>query len=950
MPNPFSKDLETLVDGDSGFRGVVSRLSPDLVEPGFVSDAVNRRFDSGVIANRWGIVRPVWGGVWSTATRTTGILPNSTTQNGAGGTVVPTDRQVAVDPGAYCVVGVTGLSGGTGYTSAPTVTFTGGTTVGTRVNATGVATVAAGAVTAITISTVGMGYGSSTGFAVGFSGGGGSGASATTVMARGQQFQGGVTRVVSDDNTNVITSTTSFNFTGTRNLIFYNNTTTLGDIVGSCVYVDQRTGVEMLLVAVNEARSNGGQGNVYVIKPGQSHRTAMGYSSGTAPLPMNGYDFSSTVRMVPCLNGVVMMRPGPERFYFTGSGSVSATSLTSITSTTITTAVAHGIVTGQKIRFGVVTGSSSSGMPNDGVVYYANAPSTTTLKLYTTKALALVGGTPVALTVTTSANRYYIEVAEVLNFYSPSVATADNASSIADQDVNDSRSLIMQATSSNPNPLDAGFLSVDTIRQVTGAETDTVTASYWVLVSANHALVPGDQIALTVSSGLTGASTATYYVFPVDSNRFRLYATEALALAGIAGSAGSQTNVTATGTGTFLKSGASGAVVPNAREAIYFQSRLLLLYGRDNLAVSDVLDLLHYSPLVNEFKLNTGTNDRVTTIYPFNATTLIVFKDRSILAIENIYGDLSNVRLTELTREFGCIAPLSIASTGSDLVFLSTRGVATIQQTAFGVSQNVVVPLSDPIQDKIERIDQVNAHKSCGAYFNNRYIVSVPEEDGDGTNTMTLVFNFLNKSWEGEWNGTYLVPTQFNRLNCYGTDRLTWTDDSGFVHYFDPDALKDSLNVSTEIDIETSVNTRGYSCQTKQSKQWSRGVMEMETWDPDYSVVQKLDGVNEVTTLRDGITKSRTDYYKYGVTAWDPTNVNDDFLTAYRQDYSLQPGFRCGTNGITVDTHQVFEDKMNLVRNGPSTQLLLTTNQGSVRLKSTELSAVSFSKFGKTDL
>ncbi len=72
----------------------------------------------------------------------------------------------------------------------------------------------------------------------------------------------------------------------------------------------------------------------------------------------------------------------------------------------------------------------------------------------------------------------------------------------------------------------------------------------------------------------------------------------------------------------------------------------------DFLAVSDVLDPLHYAKVTNDFKLNTGTNDRVVAISAFNNTTLVIFKQRSVLAVENLYGDLSAVRLTEVTREF----------------------------------------------------------------------------------------------------------------------------------------------------------------------------------------------------------------------------------------------------------------------------------------------------------
>ena len=78
------------------------------------------------------------------------------------------------------VASTTITAGGSGYTSAPTVTFTAppsGTT------ATGTATVASGAVTGITITNAGTGY--STAPTISFTGGGGSAAAATATLSTG---------------------------------------------------------------------------------------------------------------------------------------------------------------------------------------------------------------------------------------------------------------------------------------------------------------------------------------------------------------------------------------------------------------------------------------------------------------------------------------------------------------------------------------------------------------------------------------------------------------------------------------------------------------------------------------------------------------------------------------------------------------------------------------------
>ena len=74
---------------------------------------------------------------------------------------------------------ITVSAGGTGYTSAPTVTFTGGGGTG----ATATATVSGGVVTAVTVTGVGSGYTSAP--TIGFTGGAGSGATATASMKEG---------------------------------------------------------------------------------------------------------------------------------------------------------------------------------------------------------------------------------------------------------------------------------------------------------------------------------------------------------------------------------------------------------------------------------------------------------------------------------------------------------------------------------------------------------------------------------------------------------------------------------------------------------------------------------------------------------------------------------------------------------------------------------------------
>ena len=84
------------------------------------------------------------------------------------------------------VASATVTAGGSGYTSAPTVTFAAAPAGG--ITATGTATITGDAVSAITITNPGNGYTSAP--AITFSGGGGSGAAATAVLATDWTYKG----------------------------------------------------------------------------------------------------------------------------------------------------------------------------------------------------------------------------------------------------------------------------------------------------------------------------------------------------------------------------------------------------------------------------------------------------------------------------------------------------------------------------------------------------------------------------------------------------------------------------------------------------------------------------------------------------------------------------------------------------------------------------------------
>jgi len=170
--------------------------------------------------------------------------------------------------------------------------------------------------------------------------------------------------------------------------------------------------------------------------------------------------------------------------------------------------------------------------------------------------------------------------------------------------------------------------------------------------------------------------------------------------------------------------------IPNASRSVFFQNRLWIPNDQDDVAFSDIGDYTRYT-ILQEFRVNRGSSDRLLAIVPFNETTLIAFKEQSVWALTNIYGDLSAAQLTLLTGQFGCVAPNSIAQVGRDLWFLSQLGVMSIRQTEENRLQSVVRPVSEAIDPLIKRINWRHVANASAAYWDSRYYLAVPLDDAE---------------------------------------------------------------------------------------------------------------------------------------------------------------------------------------------------------------------------
>jgi hypothetical protein len=142
-----------------------------------------------------------------------------------------------------------------------------------------------------------------------------------------------------------------------------------------------------------------------------------------------------------------------------------------------------------------------------------------------------------------------------------------------------------------------------------------------------------------------------------------------------------------------------------------------------------------------------------------------------------------------------------------------------------------------------------------------------------------------------------------------------------------------SGNETVDVDIDFSIDTRGYThlpgAMVTARTLW----VQLETWAPSYTLTAVRDGVSETRTLASAVTKSRTRFTTFGTATFDEGNDDTRFEDAYREDYSLvlpDTGFEPGTSGVALDLKQRFEHGVSLFEHAQFTQIRVRNTAGRV--------------------
>lgn len=343
--------------------------------------------------------------------------------------------------------------------------------------------------------------------------------------------------------------------------------------------------------------------------------------------------------------------------------------------------------------------------------------------------------------------------------------------------------------------------------------------------------------------------------------------------------------------------------IPNANNGIFFQNRLLIPHSRDLVAASDYLNYTRYQPVLSNFRVNQGSEDSLVALWKFDASTILCFKESSVYAVRNIYGNLADIFLDEISRGYGLKSAKAVVTVGKDIWFLSDqRGVVSLAVSESGKLQGVDAPVSEPIQPLIDRINWAYADKSAAAWHNNKYYLAVPI-DGSTTNNAILVYDFRNQAWSGfdqssEINGL----TDFVTFKYLGAKRLFFMAD-GFLNLYDDPNLSGFVDETVDTSNSTSRNishtqistellTRGYKCGAEDMKRFQQANVTVSTngvvgGSGGIDITAVFDGVEETHAL---VTDKRFDRAKYhqpfDKADFPEDNSNGEYLVAFREDYS----------------------------------------------------------------
>ena len=391
---------------------------------------------------------------------------------------------------------------------------------------------------------------------------------------------------------------------------------------------------------------------------------------------------------------------------------------------------------------------------------------------------------------------------------------------------------------------------------------------------------------------------------------------------------------------------ASGyAAVPTASYGLAWRERTVLLSGRDNLVLSAIFDSTQYQTTYGIAYVNRGRGDTLRAAVPLGSSSLLILKSQSLHVYTAVAAALTDARIDTQPVEMQFDSPLTAIAADNKVWWLDRRGVRTAEIASLEVDNKVLLRIDSTVSDRIapliRRIAWKYAASFSAAVTTERIYFAVALDQQTLPQTM-LVWNRQVGAWESfdQWNLTTLanfailafapaVPW-LNEPRLFAIDgngRQACTD-----YHLGEDLVGYAGTTPTRAAITSTLTTRGYTGGTAEAKKFTRAQVVLDTWNPTTTLSAVFDGPGESQSLA-AVSRDRTKYFT-SKADFVPSNINGDFHTARRQDYSVitsaspASGYASWAIGGTYATN----DYVYLPKNGRNYQ----ARQGSTGTQSTE--------------
>lgn len=188
--------------------------------------------------------------------------------------------------------------------------------------------------------------------------------------------------------------------------------------------------------------------------------------------------------------------------------------------------------------------------------------------------------------------------------------------------------------------------------------------------------------------------------------------------------------------------------------------------------------------------INPGDGEKITGLGVFSEI-LIVFKERSIYQI-TITTDTSGTTVPSvqlISRAAGCVSHRSIVNVENDLLFLSRDGIRFLGNQANYFNSIRTSLLTHDIEPTMRAMKSDSYDKATATYFNNEYIVNIP--DAEGNITVTLTYHYMFKAWS-KWDNIN-ADAMIKYVDSTNTERLIFNTETGTQMYeFTPGVYNDN--------------------------------------------------------------------------------------------------------------------------------------------------------------